>query len=115
MGRYYNGDINGKFMFAVQSSTAADRFGAIGHSNYISYYFDKDHLETINKELNSLESSFKKVKEFFKDRNDSYSTEDQEKAGITSQEISEYADYVLGLKIKECIIEQGDCSFEAEL
>ena len=114
MGRYYSGDIDGKFMFATQSSYAADRFGSIGETNYISYYFDEDHLGTIDKELNSLESSFKKVEEFFKDR-DSYSTEDQEKAGITSQEMSEYADYVLGLKIKECIIEQGDCSFEAEL
>ena len=30
MGRYYNGDIEGKFMFAVQSSTSADRFGCAG-------------------------------------------------------------------------------------
>jgi len=114
MGRYYSGDIEGKFMFATQGSDAADRFGSIGHSNYISYYFDKSHLDTINKELNFLESSFKKVEEFFKDR-DSYNTEDQEKAGITSQEMSDYADYLLGEKIKKCIIEQGDCSFEAEL
>ena len=28
MGRYYNGDVNGKFMFAVQSSNAHERFGA---------------------------------------------------------------------------------------
>ena len=27
MGRYYNGDINGKFWFAVQNSNCADRFG----------------------------------------------------------------------------------------
>ena len=27
MGRYYEGDISGKFAFGVQSSTAADRFG----------------------------------------------------------------------------------------
>ena len=30
MGRYYNGDIEGKFWFAVQSSDCADRFGSIG-------------------------------------------------------------------------------------
>ena len=35
MGRYYDGDINGKFMFAVQSSSAADRFGSEGHNNYL--------------------------------------------------------------------------------
>jgi hypothetical protein len=30
MGRYYTGDIEGKFAFAVQSSDAADRFGSCG-------------------------------------------------------------------------------------
>lgn len=113
MGRYYSGDIEGKFMFAVQSSDAADRFGAIGYNNYISYYFDESHLKTIDEQLKLLKPSFKKVEKFFKNR-DSYNTQDQEKAGITQQEMSEYADYLLGEKIKKCIIEQGDCSFEAE-
>ena len=30
MGRYYNGDIEGKFWFAVQSSDDADYFGVEG-------------------------------------------------------------------------------------
>ena len=47
MGRYYNGDIEGKFMFAVQSSNAADRFGSEGYSNYLEYYFSEDHIPTI--------------------------------------------------------------------
>ena len=29
MGRYYSGDIEGKFWFAVQSSTSPERFGAV--------------------------------------------------------------------------------------
>ena len=114
MGRYYNGDIEGKFMFAVQSSAAADRFGSIGYNNYLSYYFDEEHLETINEQLELLEPSFKKVEKFFEGKN-SWNTKDQEEAGISSQEMSDYADYVLGKKIKDCIIEQGSCSFEAEL
>ena len=46
MGRYYNGDIDGKFWFGVQSSNDADFFGATGcEPNYIEYDFDKDeHL-----------------------------------------------------------------------
>ena len=40
MGRYYSGDIEGKFWFAVQSSDDADFFVATGeHSNYFDYYF----------------------------------------------------------------------------
>ena len=37
MGRYYNGDIEGKFWFAVQSSNDADFFGCEGESHNISY------------------------------------------------------------------------------
>ena len=114
MGRYYNGDINGKFMFAVQSSTAADRFGCIGINNYVSYYFDTEQLPTINEELESLEESFKKVEKFFEDK-DSWNSKQQEEAGISDQEISDYADYRLGVQIRDCILEQGYCEFEAEL
>ena len=38
MGRYYNGDIEGKFMFGVQCSTSGERFGAQEvASNWIDY------------------------------------------------------------------------------
>ena len=114
MGRYYSGDIEGKFMFAIQSSDAADRFGSVGTSNYLSYYFDQEQLDEINEQVEELEPSFKKVREFF-DRTNGYNQDMLDKAGITSSEMSDYADYVLGSKIRDCIIEQGSCSFEAEL
>lgn len=114
MGRYYSGDIEGKFMFAVQSSDAADRFGSVGTSSYINYYFDEEQLEEIETELKTLETSFNKVKEFLSNKN-GYNDDMIEQAGITSSEMSDYADYVLGAKIRDCIIEQGSCSFDAEL
>ena len=114
MGRYYDGDINGKFMFAVQSSSAADRFGSEGHNNYLEYYFDDEHLPTIEKELALLKEDFEKVEEFFKDRN-SWTNEIAEAAGINSQEMSNYADYRLGKQILDCVKEEGQCSFQAEL
>ena len=42
MGRYYSGDIEGKFWFAVQSSNAADRFGGIVKP----YYFEDKRKST---------------------------------------------------------------------
>ena len=42
MGRYYNGDIEGKFMFARQPSDDADFFGQIGEPNEINYHFQKE-------------------------------------------------------------------------
>ena len=115
MGRYYEGMIDGKFMFGVQSSTAADRFGSTYvQPNYVDYYFNEEHLPIIKKELESMEESFKKVEEFFKDR-DSWSTQDEEDAGLSKQEMSDYADYRLGVQIRDCILENGYCEFEAEL
>ena len=49
MGRYYHGDIEGKFWFAIQDSNAADRFGSTGYEpQYIHYYFDEEHLDDVN-------------------------------------------------------------------
>ena len=46
MGRYYTGDIEGKFCFAVQSSYAADRFGFEGTPSYINYHFNESDTRT---------------------------------------------------------------------
>ena len=49
MGRYYDGDIVGKFWFAVQSSDDGEFFGAEEQdSNWIDYYLDKKTFEEIN-------------------------------------------------------------------
>ena len=49
MGRYYSGDINGKFWFAVQSSDDASFFGGEEtQPNYLEYYFDDTHKEAID-------------------------------------------------------------------
>ena len=114
MGRYYDGDISGKFMFAVQSSNAADRFGSAGYNNYLDYYFDEDHLPTIKEELALLKKDWEVVTEFFKDR-DTWTTQEQKDAGITSEQMSNYADYCLGKKILDHVKENGDCQFSAEL
>ena len=40
MGRYYEGDIEGKFWFAVQESNDADFFGVTGEQpNYLTYFY----------------------------------------------------------------------------
>jgi hypothetical protein len=115
MGRYYNGDINGKFMFAVQSSNAAERFGVCeSEPNYVHYYADEDNLEEIDQELETIKGDFEKVSKFFEDK-DYYNDNQLKEAGISPEELSNYADYVLGKKISDCIKENGSCEFKAEL
>lgn len=118
MGRYYSGDIDGKFWFAVQSSDAADRFGVSGETpNVINYNFGSDDLEGVENEITEIETALgdkvRIITEFF-EKNNSYNDEKLADAGITSEELSEYADLELGKKIRDCIVENGECNFEAE-
>ena len=118
MGRYYSGDINGKFWFAVQSSNAADRFGVKGQEpSTIHYYFDEDNLESVEAEIKNIEESLgdklQVIEKFFEERN-SYNDKTLAEAGITEKELSDYADLCLGKEIRDSIKENGECSFEAE-
>ncbi len=119
MGRYYSGDIEGKFWFAVQSSNAADRFGVQGYEpGFIQYHFEQEDLEAVEEEIANIEGALgdklKVIEDFFAGR-DFYNDQDLKDAGITSDELSEYADLKLGIKIRDCIKENGACSFDAEL
>jgi hypothetical protein len=119
MGRYYNGDINGKFWFAVQSSTAPSRFGgSYGEPNYITYNFEQEDLENVENEIKRIEEFLSDKKEtldnFFREHN-GYNDEMIEKIGISKGDLSEYADLLLGMKIRDCIKENGSCTFDAEL
>jgi hypothetical protein len=118
MGRYYSGDIDGKFWFALQSSDAADRFGVTGETpNILSYYFDEDNLEDVEAEIKNIEESLgdklQVIEKFFEERN-GYNDKMLAEVGITEDELSDYADLGLGRKIRDCIIENGSCGFEAE-
>lgn len=119
MGRYYSGDIEGKFWFALQSSDAASRFGGYASEpQFIQYYFDEDHLKEVQAELKRIEDTLgdkmQIIDKFFQD-NYGYGDKMLEDAGISKAELSDYADYGLGKQIEQCIIDFGTCSFDAEL
>ena len=109
MGRYYFGDIDGKFMCAVQSSNAADRFGSLGQSpDSIEYHFSEEHLPTINEELEKLKDAHEKVTKFFESiGNGGYNDEMAEEYGVTQQDLSDYADYNLGIEYINSVAEKA--------
>jgi hypothetical protein len=123
MGRYYSGDIDGKLWVGIQSSSAADRFGVIGDTpGYLVYYFERQDLPAVIEELDSIRKTLGKhfdvIDKFFQ-ANLSYDDKTFIKeTGIEEARyrffISEYADYYLGLKIKESIEKNGECKFEVE-
>jgi hypothetical protein len=119
MGRYYSGDIQGKFWFALQSSNAASRFGGEElEPNYIEYYFGEEHLDGVNEEIKNIQESLgdkiKVLDDFFK-KGQGYNDETLIGLGITEKELNDYADLGMGIKIRDCIEESGQCSFQAEL
>jgi len=129
MGRYYHGDIEGKFWVAVQSSDDADHFGVTGEfPQMLEYYFDEDNLDDIKKGLSmcykNLGVNQERLDQFFKD-NDGYNNHmiieyfkekfDVEIKDKDVQKMLEwYARKHLGVKILECVEKTGQCRFEAE-
>ena len=126
MGRYYNGDIEGKFWFGVQSSDDADFFGSKGEepNQFLDYHFTKDeHLKDIKKGIKECEKELgtwkEKLDKFFKDNNGYNDKMIEDQLGLKKEKSKEllewYARLELGNQILECVMKQGDCSFEAEL
>lgn len=119
MGRYYHGDIEGKFMFAVQGSDAAERFCAEAYEPaYINYQVYRGNYKDIVDELNSISrESINRVKKMF-DSEPGYNDEIMKKYGVKGKDLSEYADYRLGQQIKEWFDDNPESDylyFEAEV
>lgn len=131
MGRYYSGDIEGKFWVAVQPSDDASNFGGRetilededGNETELSYSFleeDIPEIEYILKEiLEELGVHKEKLDTFFSNC-ESYRNEDlQEILDISLTNVDSvlklYSRLELGNKILECVKQTGECTFECEL
>jgi hypothetical protein len=119
MGRYYSGDIEGKFWFAVQSSTVGERFGCVEQDpGTIDYYIGEEDKDQIIDELKAIEEKLgdelKKFHDFF-NKHGSYNDEMLKEAGLDISLLQDYADYGFGQKLLKCVEENGECNFTAEL
>jgi len=131
MGRFYHGDIEGKFWFAIQSSDDASFFGGNEEDDEeeqaLNYFFGKEDLEEINGGLEKCKHQIFLLGYISVDVLDSYFetidgwNEDMvsKALGVKRDNVKEmltwYARYGLGSKIKACVEEKGQCAFSAEL
>lgn len=132
MGRYYQGDINGKFWFGVQSSDDANNFGGAeielqdeetDDIMELEYFFTKEDLETIDEGIQTcitdLGEHKKGLDEFFENCNGYNDDQVMKHLGIDKSKykalMESYARLRLGEKIKRCVKEKGECRFTAEL
>tara|TARA_R100001082_G_scaffold38858_2_gene20460 strand:- start:403 stop:801 length:399 start_codon:yes stop_codon:yes gene_type:complete len=130
MGRYYQGDIEGKFWFAVQPTDDADFFGVTGYQPErleYSFYEDdesgvRDGLEKCLKELGDAKPHLDKFFEINSTYNNEqlreYLNEHTHPFRFTEEGVNHllkwYARHRLGSKILGSITEHGQCVFEAE-
>ena len=123
MGRYYSGDIEGKFWFGVQSSDDADFFGRRGHAYYLDYYYDEDSMKGVEKGISECKDNlgvwYGKLDKFFKNNNGYNKEMIKEQIDMPEDKISYYLEWYarlkLGVKIRSCLKKDGSCSFQAEL
>lgn len=124
MGRYYTGDIEGKFWFAVQSSTDASFFGGTEFEpSTITYSFDKTDITDVEdgiKKCNEALGKYKVILGEYFSKHKGYNDKEMSKdLKITEEKLKDllewYARLELGNEIRTCLIEKGHCEFEAEL
>jgi len=135
MGRYYEGDIEGKFWFGIQSSDDADFFGQQGFQpDHLEYYFGEEDLPKIEHGLALCLDHLGRAKEILDDffeKREGYTTDevcevlDIPVPKVKSMEAHKkskyhyylmwYARYELGKKIYDRVKSDKFCSFRAEL
>lgn len=123
MGRYYDGDIEGKFMLGVQASDDADNFGVCGQEpNELYYYFDEEHMSSIKQGINECLEELgdwnDKLDKFFKDKGGYNDKMLEDEIGLKQKDLQRvlmwYARLHLGQKILQCVETRGYCEFTAE-
>jgi hypothetical protein len=122
MGRYYGGDIEGKFWFGVQSSDVGESFGAVEQEPYeIEYVIYREYLDTTHKRMAELEKhmgEFKQKLEIFFEKNISYNDAKLIDEGIDPKYVPYFADWFFGKKILDFFEQHpnaDECCFTAEL
>jgi hypothetical protein len=131
MGRYYQGDIEGKFWFGVQSSDDANNFGGSeielqdddGEIYELEYFFNKEDLESINE---GIQTCITDLGEFKSKLDEVFSSSNGYNPDVLAKQLGvgqakyrdlmeSYARLHLGNKIKKCVEDNGECRFTAEL
>ena len=127
MGRFYHGDIHGKFMFAVQPSDDPKFFipswsGFNEEDGLIEFLFKFDDLPNIKLGLATCRTKLgrfrKKLDEFF-NKVDGYNEEMiAEEFKIQESKVRGllewYARYKIGVDILCCVEKNGQCYLEGE-
>ena len=126
MGRYYNGDIEGKFYFAIQSSMDAEHFGGKHHLTGIEevcFEFCEEDLQDIKIGISRCREILGdyelRIKKYFEETESHSEKMLIEYLSMNEENVKDlminYVRLDLGLKILKCVEERGSCNFIGEL
>lgn len=119
MGRYYSGDIEGKFWFGVQSSYAPENIG--GELIRVTFSFcDKRVVDFhIQRLTNDLDGKAEKLDKFFEEHHCYNDKELAEYLEIKEDELKwvlkQYADLELARQVSDHLKENDCCQIDCEL
>ena len=126
MGRYYDGDVEGKWWFGVQSSDTPIKFG--GHETFIDYTICND--DTFKGQVKQLKQDLgdklEWLQQFFDENNgynDAMLTEFMMKknprynGSELRRDLENFADYEFAMQVKEYFDDTGEeyCNVNSEL
>ena len=123
MGRWYSGDIEGKFWFGIQASDDGEFFGMEPNTSFIDYYVDDGDMDIIEEGLKKCKTHLRghltKMNKFFSGKH-SYSNKQLSEVLNVNEEATHdllvwYARLELGKKIHKQVLRDGTCYMSAEL
>tara|TARA_R110000796_G_scaffold37307_2_gene94219 strand:+ start:1650 stop:2021 length:372 start_codon:yes stop_codon:yes gene_type:complete len=123
MGRYYTGDIEGKFWFGVQASDDGEFFGMVPSTSFIDYYIDESDIDIIEQGIKEckviLRGHLTKMDKFFRDSSGYTNKQLSDVLNVNEEAASDllkwYARLLLGKQIHEQVLSDGCCYMNAEL
>lgn len=123
MGRFYSGDIEGKFWFGIQASDDGEFFGMVPNTSFIDYYVDDADMDIIEQGLKKCKTQLRghltKMNKFFNGKH-SYSEKHLSEVLNVNEEATHdllvwYARLELGKQIHEQVLRDGSCYMSAEM
>jgi len=123
MGRYYSGDIEGKFWFGIQASDDSEFFGMEPSHSFIDYYIDESDMDLIENGIKQcktqLSGHLTKINKFFSGKHTYNEKHLSEVLNVNEEATHDllvwYARLELGKKIHKQVLKDGSCYMSAEL
>jgi len=118
MGRYYSGDIEGKFMVGQKVDCLVRFGGYFTVPTFVDYTFLKEDLEILEEEImhsvRALGPKKKIIADYQIENDGRWNFEELAKKGVSHADVLAFFDLDMAFKVRDCVQKTGKCEFRAE-